>query len=708
MIDYINKYLKSFNIEKIQLYLFGIYLLLIYIFEENGIMLKVSSLLLLVFCIIEFINIIKSKKIKYNISIVFVFLFACFCGLSVFWAVDKTLALEKAKTMFLLSIFLLFLFSYFKRIDKGIEKVTKILLIVGLLFALYILCYYGPINYFKQLFDGVRIGREIENVNSIGNKMAVTFVICIFSAIFLKNKKCYWLAILPFIISIGTGSRKVIFLMVISVIIFVIYYLRDRKISKKSVKKIAGIVFLIAVVLTIILQFVDIPFVSTQVNRMKGLINGMFGSGKPDHATSLRMSYINAGIVQFKKTPLVGIGIDNARIINADYTYLHNNFIELLASVGIIGFILYYATYFIILSKFFKNIKNLSKYQVLSFAIFITMFILEYGMVTYYTKNTYIYILMCYLVLDMKCIQFDFSKILNTVKSPKVILLKMLDIGFFNWLSDEKFLKLKYKLVVGKNLNLDNPQSFNEKMQWLKLNDRKDIYTIMVDKYEAKEYVSKIIGDEYIIPTLGIYNRFDDINFEKLPNQFVIKCTHDSGGIVICRNKSEFNIKEARKTINKYLKRNYFYVGREWPYKNVKPRIIVEKFIENSDGEQLRDYKFFCFNGVPKLMYLSEGLENHATARMSFYDMNFKLTRCKRSDYKQLDYTPERPKTFDKMKEYSRILSKNIPHLRVDWYEINGHLYFGELTFTTCSGFIPFDDEKWDYKIGNMLKTMKK
>ena len=275
--------------------------------------------------------------------------------------------------------------------------------------------------------------------------------------------------------------------------------------------------------------------------------------------------------------------------------------------------------------------------------------------------------------------------------------------GFYNRMSDAEYLKRKYRLRMKKELSLENPRTFNEKLQWLKINDRKDIYTTMVDKYEAKKYVANIIGGEYIIPTLGIYGKFEEIDFDKLPNQFVIKCTHDSGGLAIVKDKSKMDLRKIRKKINKSLKRNYYYIGREWPYKNVKPRIIVEKYMEDKNNEFMRDYKIFCFNGKPEIMYLSEGLEDHKTAGISFYDMDMKLTGCRRSDYRPIAYVPEKPKNFEKMKEFSAILSKGIPHLRVDWYEINGKLYFGELTFSTCGGMMPFEDENWDKKLGDLI-----
>ena len=287
--------------------------------------------------------------------------------------------------------------------------------------------------------------------------------------------------------------------------------------------------------------------------------------------------------------------------------------------------------------------------------------------------------------------------------SIRKIILHLLNKKIFHVIPDKQYLKIRYFVKMGKKLNLDTPKTFNEKLQWIKLYDRKDIYTIMVDKAQAKEYVKNIIGEEYIIPTLGIYDNFDEINFDKLPNKFVIKCTHDSGGLVICRDKTKLDKQAAKKKINKALQKIFYYSNREWPYKNVPPKIIIEKYMEDKNNKSMQDYKFFCFNGEPKIMYISEGLENHATARMSFYDMDMQLTSCLRRDYKPLNFMPKKPKNFEKMKQFSALLSKDIAHMRVDWYEINGKLYFGELTLTTCGGMMLFEDDSWDYKLGELI-----
>ena len=274
-------------------------------------------------------------------------------------------------------------------------------------------------------------------------------------------------------------------------------------------------------------------------------------------------------------------------------------------------------------------------------------------------------------------------------------------------ISDETFLKLAFLSRQGYRLNLKKPETFNEKIQWLKLYDRKPEYTTMVDKYEVKKYVANIIGEEYIIPTLGVWDKFEDINFENLPNQFVLKCTHDSGSVIICKDKNKLNISDVKKKINKSLKKNFYYISREWPYKNVKPRIIAEKYMKLKEQASLIDYKFFCFYGEPKFLYISEGLDNHELAKISFCDMEYCIAKFHRKDYKQFDKLPQKPVCFEEMKELARCLSKDIPFIRVDFYEIEDKIYFGELTFYPCSGYIPFEPKDYDKVLGDMIKLPK-
>lgn len=283
------------------------------------------------------------------------------------------------------------------------------------------------------------------------------------------------------------------------------------------------------------------------------------------------------------------------------------------------------------------------------------------------------------------------------------VFLKLSYKGWFNWLPDKVYLKTIYKILVGKKLNLQKPKTFNEKLQWLKLYDRNPEYIKMVDKYEAKNYVAKIIGEKYIIPTIGIWDKFDDINFDKMPNQFVLKCTHDSGGLVICRDKSEFNINEAKKKINKSLKRNYFYSGREWPYKQIKPRIIAEEYVEEEVNKELVDYKLMSFNGKVKTIFTCTNRYSKDGMHITFFNRNWDKLPFERK-YPSDKVNIDKPVTFDEMIELAEKLSNKIPFLRVDFYEVNGKIYFGELTFYPGSGFEKFEPEEWDYNLGKWIK----
>lgn len=276
------------------------------------------------------------------------------------------------------------------------------------------------------------------------------------------------------------------------------------------------------------------------------------------------------------------------------------------------------------------------------------------------------------------------------------------------FIPDKMYLQIYYFTRFKKFINFKNPKTFNEKLNWLKIYDRNSLYTMLVDKYEVKDYVANLIGDEYIIPTLGVWNCFDEIDFEKLPNQFVLKCTHDSEGLIIVRDKSKLDIKKAKEKLESSMKNNFYYIGREWPYKNVKPRIIAEKYMQDGQNKSLKDYKFYCFNGEPKFLYVSEGLENHDTARIEFFDMNFKPAPFSRTDYKTFEVKPEKPHNFEKMKELAIKLSNNFLFLRVDFYEINNKIYFGELTFYPCGGMMTFSPDEWDKKIGDWLEISEK
>ena len=270
-------------------------------------------------------------------------------------------------------------------------------------------------------------------------------------------------------------------------------------------------------------------------------------------------------------------------------------------------------------------------------------------------------------------------------------------------ISDRYAIEQQWKRCMDYPLNLDNPKTFSEKLQWLKLHDRKPLYTTLVDKYKVKEWVANKIGTEYIIPTLGIYKHFNEIDFDALPNQFVLKCTHDSGSIVICEDKQTFNVGHAENQLEQCLKRNFYYASREWPYKNVPRRIIAEPFMKDGDSPSLTDYKFYCFHGVPKFLYVSYGLAVHSTAFINYMTLDWKVAPFHRPDFMEFEEIPPKPQSFDEMIKLATVLSQDIPFVRVDFYEINHKPYFSELTFSPGDGLTAFEPFEWDCIIGDML-----
>ena len=272
---------------------------------------------------------------------------------------------------------------------------------------------------------------------------------------------------------------------------------------------------------------------------------------------------------------------------------------------------------------------------------------------------------------------------------------------------DVLFLKLLFHLRMGYKLNLDNPQTFCEKLQWLKLHNRKPEYTQMVDKYDVKQYVADVIGEKYVIPTIGVWDRVEDIDFDKLPNQFVLKCTHDSGGVVICKDKSQLDINAAKKLLHRGLRKNYYWQTREWPYKNVKRRIIAEEFIKEVGRQDLSDYKFFCFNGEPH--YCQVIRDRYTLETIDFYDMEWNhMPFVGLNPVAKNGLNPVvRPQHLTNMIEICRKLATGIPFSRIDLYVVENKEYFGEITFYPASGFGRFTPQEWDCKLGELINLKK-
>ena len=272
-------------------------------------------------------------------------------------------------------------------------------------------------------------------------------------------------------------------------------------------------------------------------------------------------------------------------------------------------------------------------------------------------------------------------------------------------LPDKLYLSVLFRFEMGYWINWKSPQTFSEKLQWLKLYNRKPEYTQMVDKYAVKEYVARLIGEEYIISTLGVWDRVEDIDFETLPNQFVLKTTHGGGGggVVVCKDKASFDFEAAKAKLQQSMNSDIYHIFREWPYKDVKKRILAEQFIAASGRHDLPDYKLFCFNGDPKCCQVIAGRESITT--IDWYDRAWNhLPFHEPKNYPFSEKGHDKPNCLNEMWALASKLSQGHPFLRVDFYEIKGTIKFGELTFYPTSGMGGFEPEEWDYTLGDWIK----
>lgn len=295
------------------------------------------------------------------------------------------------------------------------------------------------------------------------------------------------------------------------------------------------------------------------------------------------------------------------------------------------------------------------------------------------------------------------SDITECLRKRKILCCLMFT-GIPNLLSDRTYLKIKFLMTMSRHLNLKHPAYFSDKLQWLKLYHRDPRYTNLVDKYEVRKYVAKTLGEAYLVPLLGIWNRFEDIDFDSLPDQFILKCTHESGQYWICRNKKTFDFNKTRKAIKASLRRNYYYCSREWPYKNVKPRIICEELIRTPDDKLPFDYKLYCFNGTPDCVLSGMDVTTDRGI-FRFFDRDWNLLDY--YDYSHFPYGMDqkipRPPLLDEMIRAADTLSKGFPFVRVDFYSEGTKIYFSELTFYPDAAFDNWLSLKSDLILGEKL-----
>lgn len=288
---------------------------------------------------------------------------------------------------------------------------------------------------------------------------------------------------------------------------------------------------------------------------------------------------------------------------------------------------------------------------------------------------------------------------IRLLKNPCVFIIGLDRNGFTKWMPDTLFARISFRGLMGEKLNLKHPETFNEKLQWLKVYDHKPEYSMMVDKIRAKDIVGKMIGDEHIVPCYGVWTRGEEIDFNTLPQRFVLKCNHDQGSVILVKDKDRLDKNKTIEILDNKLKHNAYYGTREFPYKNIEAKIFAEAYL----GDSIIDYKFYCFNGNPKFLYCGQGLTEDHSLKIDFFDLDWNRMPFYRTDYHRLGQV-KKPTKLLEMIEIAKIMSNGIPFVRIDLFEVNGKVYFSEFTLCPASGFMPFQPKEYDKIIGDWLK----
>ncbi|HKM05540.1 MAG TPA: ATP-grasp fold amidoligase family protein [Sphaerochaeta sp.] len=644
---------------------------------------------------------VKRYKLTSMVTWSIAFLVVSFVSIS--YAHDKAMAFSRAKSVLQVLVFANLVMPHIRESKRSYQNFLYMYLMASLfVFIRALLSAQLDVVFASRM--GVTFGI---NPNTVGYIFSVATII----SLYLFFEKRSWLFLISFtlfpILSLFSGSRKVFILLSVGLVLLVLLY-------QKSMKRalIAAIVAAALLVLGIVLIMTIEPLNRIIGQRLLNMFVQLSGSNV-DGSTSVRMGMVASGINMFKQKPFFGWGLGAFTDLGGFGTYAHNNYIELLVAVGLFGTLLYLALplYIVI-----RGIKRFFKFQekgpfVLSVALMVAMLFDQVARVTYLEEFSNILIALCYagIVLDdpnkgLDVFQF-FAKIFEWIRHPSMIVNHLLKWKISRVLSDKTFLSIKYRMSNGTKLNLEDPKTYNEKLQWQKIHDRNPLYPALTDKYAVRNFIADTIGKKYVVPLVGVYDNVSAIDVAALPSSFVLKPTHTSGDVLFCKDKATFDWEKANNLMNSWLSNNYYWYDREWPYKEIQPRIICEEMIKTSDGNPPRDYKIFCFDGEPKMAFVASDRSNGT--KFDFFDIEWERLPLKQH-YPNSTYDIPKPGKWDEMLEIARKLSVGFPQVRVDLYvDADEKILFGELTFFHFSGFEPFEPASYDQLLGSWVQLPK-
>lgn len=624
---------------------------------------------------------------------------------SLFWAIDRGASLSMVKTLAINLLFFFLLFQYLL-LQGDMRRYFATVVLVTTAISAAAIAMEMPMN-----FEWGRVGNKIGvNPNWIGMLAAVAMGFSLILA--AQKKKALWLLpilILAPTIVLSKSTKAIALAAVLTVALILILYPKYWYLKLLGLLAVGGTAFYFLI-------FQDNAVSNGLFHRYQVIAHYMImGWGNADSVVE-RNSLATLAMEAFRQKPLTGWGLDCFRFLDgAEETYSHCNYTELLVSGGLPMLILYYGAQMIaavlairalVLTRAKRN--ELVCERATTGALLILMLsqvVMDVGMVSYYDRTAAVYlVLLAAATRILENRASDGEKFYRFLENPRRVFVWLAEHGWFRRMNDETYLKRFYRARLGRELHLDPPVTMNEKLQWLKLHERRPEYVRLVDKVAVREFVSKTAGAEYLIESLGVWDDPGQINFSALPERFVLKCSHNSGGVIVCRDKTKLNRQATIRALRRQFGKNYFSIGREWLYREVTPRVLCEAFIGENDGTLPDDYKFFCFDGVVRAVCVcTNRKDKHAD--YLFFDREFNRFPVNEATAKlPEDFVFVKPARFEAMRALAEMLSKGIKHVRVDLYDTDKGVKFGEMTFFDQSGFADDYIGEGDRIMGEFLK----
>lgn len=679
---------------------FALYLITEVLFEHS----MLSQLCMLVFFGVVAFYCIRKRKLFFSWWMAAVAVFILWGVIvSLGWATDKAVSLDMVKTLVINAVFFFFLFQYLLLQGDMRRYMAAFVLSITLLSA------YAIVRELPVDLNGVRLGMASGvNPNWLGMLAAIALGL---SLVLAKQKSAWWLAaavlLLPTIV-LSKSAKAVALTGLLIVVIYLVLYPK-RWGLKLAILGVVGVAALYTLV------YIESPISNGILHRLHVMLHYYVDGSAQAESVIARNSLIAIAMDAFRLRPIGGYGLGCFRFLEGAGTYSHNNFTELLVSGGVVMLALYYLPQLAALGFSARTIRKQKRAGAADstaracigvfLALMVAQMFMDYGMVSYFDRTAAIYFIL--LVASERILRnraSDGERFFAFLKNPRTLFIWLAERGCFRKMDDEAYLKRFYRARFGRELHLNPPVTMNEKIQWLKLHDRDEAHVRLVDKITVRDFVSEKIGEEYLVEQLGVWNSAEGIDFCKLPERFVLKCTHNSGGVIVCKDKSKLDQKATIKKLAAQLKKNYYAQGREWLYQNIPPRIVAEAFIGNASGELPDDYKFFCFNGAVRAVCVCTN-RSGKHADYYFFDRDFQRFPVNEATANMPDgLAIAKPARYDEMMRVAETLSSGIKHVRVDLYDTPDGIKFGEMTFFDQSGFADDYVGEGDRIMGEFLK----